>query len=232
MARRRTIRKKITRGKIWFKLHAPKIFKEAEIGETIGKDAQAVMGRVLDTPLSEINGDITKHNVKLKLKVDKIVGEHAYTKIIAYELSRPFLQRMIRKRVSKLDIVMDLRLKDERKYRIKSIAISLHKAESSKLKSLRKELEQEIEKAVKPFDIETLIVTLLTNKIQREIQKKVSKIYPVRFFDIRKIELLKEKVMVDTKKPKPKAESTQEHEAQEAKVTPEPEKTIPAETAE
>lgn len=190
---RRTAKRKVKRGKIWFTLHAPKIFDENEIGKTLSKDGENLIGRIISIPFSEVSRDITKRNINLKLKIVKVTGEHAYTEIISYELSKPYLQRMIRRRSSKIEIVKDLKLKDGKKYRVKVIAITLNKANSSQLSGLNKEISKEIETIIPPFDIETLITALVTGKFQREIQKRVSKIYPLRYFDIGKIQLLKEK---------------------------------------
>jgi small subunit ribosomal protein S3Ae len=192
MARRPTTKKKI-KGKIWFSIHAPKVFNEAVIGETVGKEEESVNGRNIKIPLSEVNGDITKRHVQLKLKIAKVTGEHAYTEIVGYELSRPYLQRMIRRRSTKIEIVKDLKLKDGKLYRIKLVAITLHKANSSQRAAVTHALAEEIEKIIPNYDIDSLVVTLSTNKLQREIQKKVNKIYPIRYVDIRKIEAKKEK---------------------------------------
>lgn len=193
MARKTTTRRKIKRGKIWFKVHAPKIFNENEIGETLGKDEQTIIGRTIKIPFSEISGDITKHNIVIKLKITKVTGEHAYTTIVSYELSKPFLQRMIRRRTTKIEVVKDLRLKDGKKYRIKVVAVTLHRTSSSQQSALVKAIEKEIENNIPSQDIESLIASLSIGKFQREMQKKISKIYPLRFFDIKKVELLKEK---------------------------------------
>ncbi|MCD6575894.1 MAG: hypothetical protein J7K73_01910 [Nanoarchaeota archaeon] len=199
MARKTTTRRKIKRGKIWFKVHAPKIFNENEIGETLGKDEQSIIGRTIKVPFSEISGDITKHNIVIKLKITKVTGEHAYTTIASYELSKPFLQRMIRRRTTKIEVVKDLRLKDGKKYRIKVVAVTLHRTSSSQQSALVKAIEKEIENSIPSQDIESLIASLSIGKLQREMQKKISKVYPLRFFDVRKVELLKEKKEVAKK---------------------------------
>jgi len=203
---RRVVKRKIKHGKIWFTLHAPKIFNENEIGKTLGKEEKEIIGRTISIPLSEVNKDITKRNINLKLRIIKVTGEHAYTSIVSYELSKPFLQRMIRRKSNKIEIVKNLKLKDGKKYRIKIIAVTLHKAKSSQLSGLNKEISKEIETVIPTFDIETLITALVTGKLQREIQKRVSKIYPLRYLDIGKISTLKEKKEVKKQMPAPKAE--------------------------
>ena len=199
MARKRTVRRKLARGKTWYKIHAPKVFEEKEIGETVGKDADSIIGRCIDLHYSELSGDITKHYIKIKLRINKVVGEHAYTEVIGYELSRPHLQRIIRRRISKIDAIKDIRLKDGKKVRIKGIAITQHKTNVSTETALRKAFIEEIEKILSPFDIESLVVALSTNQPQKEMQKKLNKIYPIRYIDVRKIQLLKEKKGIDAK---------------------------------
>jgi small subunit ribosomal protein S3Ae len=187
-----TKRKKIAKGKTWFTLHAPKVFNENAIGETLGKDAQSLVGRTIDMPLSEVIGDVTKHHIKLKLRIINVTGEHANTEIVSYELSKPYTQRMIRRKISKLDVVCDVKLKDDKYVRIKIVGITLAKANSSKTTSLRREIAREVSKEFQNFDLDSLVVMLSTGRMQREIQKKLSKIYPLRFLEIRKVEPSKE----------------------------------------
>ncbi len=200
MAKRAPTKRKMKKGKTWFKIHAPKIFNEKEIGETIAKDEQAVLGRTIKFPFSEISGDITRHNIYVKLKIEKVTGEHAYTTIVSYELSKPYLQRVVRRRTTKVDVVKNIPLKDGKKYRIKVVAVTLHKTKSSQRASVINDIRTEIENTVKQYDFDGLIAALSIGKLQREIQKKISKTYPLRFLEVRKVERLKEKKEAVTNK--------------------------------
>lgn len=192
-------RKKVKKKK-WFSILSPKVFGEIPFSETLAKESSDLNGRVIETQLSNVNRDMTKQNIKLKLKIDGLEGEKAHTKITQYELSKSFIQRMVRKRINKIEVINDVKLKDNRNYRIKTVAITLRKCSVSQKKALRKAISEEIKKAVSSFEIGSLIIALSTNKMQREIKNRVSKVYPLRFLDIVKIRLLKEKKDIIRKK--------------------------------
>lgn len=185
--------KKAGKGKSWFKILAPKLFNENEICETICKDSENLIGRTISIPFSELGGDITRQNVKIKLKIERLSGENAHTEIVSYELSRPFLQRIMKRRVKKIDHTEVIKLKNGKKYAIKALGITLSRADSSQMSSLRREIIKELKATMNQFDIDSLVSTLAQGKLQREMQKRINKIYPLRFFEIRKIELVREK---------------------------------------
>jgi len=188
-----TIKKKIAKGKIWFKIHAPKVFEEREIGETVGTDEASIKGRVISLPLSEITGDITKHHINLGMKIFDIKGEHAYTEIVEYRLAKQYLTRMLRRHTSKIEVINDVTLEDNKKYRIKSVAITISKADRSQRSAIHRTLQKEMETRVSKAGLPNLVLAFSTGKIQKEIAEFVRKIYPVKIIEVRKIELLKEK---------------------------------------
>lgn len=187
-----TIRRKLAKGKAWYKIHAPKVFNETLIGEAIASNPESLKGRIIETQYNKLSGELTKHHLKSKVKITKIEGDNAYTELISYEISRPFLQRLIRRRMTKIDDVIDMKLKDK-DVRIKYLALTVYKANSSQAISLRHALKEELRKTFKGMDMDTLIINLALNKLQRQVSNKIKKIFPMRFLDIRKVELLKPK---------------------------------------
>lgn len=186
-------KKKKVKKKKWFTICSPKVFGKNPFAETIAKEKKELKGRIIDTQLSNITRDMSKQNIKLKLKIDNVENEKAQTKIIQYELSRPYIQRMVRKRINKIEVVDDIKLKNNKKYRVKTTGITLKKCSVAQKKALRKSMSEEVKKSLKSFDIGSLVIALSTNKIQRNIKNKVSKIYPLRFLDVVKVKELKEK---------------------------------------
>lgn len=185
--------KKVGKSKLWFKVHAPKIFNENEIGEVLAIEGQNLIGRKINSALSEVIGDLTRSNVKLTFKINKVEGEHAFTEFTNLEISKPFLMRMIRHRISKIDYVTDFTLADNIKVRLKSLIITAHKANSGQKTALRKMLKEELTKTVPTMDLNALVVAIATSKIQKEVGKNLIKVYPIRFLEIRKLVIIKEK---------------------------------------
>ena len=48
------VKKLKTKKKEWYVLHAPKIFNEIEIGETISDDSSTIIGRKIETNVSNL----------------------------------------------------------------------------------------------------------------------------------------------------------------------------------
>ncbi|MBQ7405921.1 MAG: 30S ribosomal protein S3ae, partial [Candidatus Methanomethylophilaceae archaeon] len=57
------------KAKEWYKVHAPRMFNEAEIGETPSADPEYVLGRTAEVTVQDLTGDFSKMHIKLKFKV-------------------------------------------------------------------------------------------------------------------------------------------------------------------
>lgn len=186
------VKKKLAKGKNWYRIFSPKKFSQIEIGEALSTEASGLKNRIIYAQYSAISGDITKQHIKTKLKVTDVEGENVNTELIGYEMSKPFLQRFIRRKTSKIDQVVDIKLKDKNA-RLKAIIITVKKANASQRTALRKAIKAEILKNLREFDMEDLAMALASGRPQKMIQKKIKVIFPVRFFEIRKMEILPEK---------------------------------------
>jgi small subunit ribosomal protein S3Ae len=221
-----TVKKKIAKGKTWFKIHAPKIFNEKEIGETLGFEEASIKGRLISAPLSEITGDVTRHYVKLGLKVTDVKEGHAYTEIVDYSISRQYLSRLLRRHISKIETVSDIKFKDGKIFRVKTIAITAYKANARQRGAIFHAVKKEIEKQAVQYDLPGFVSALITGKIQKDAAKNIKKLFPIRLLEVRKIEVLplkkekkkKEEILTIEEEPaeKPKEEEQEEPEEEAA----------------
>jgi small subunit ribosomal protein S3Ae len=127
------------------------------------------------------------------LKIVRVEGDKAFTEIVSQEVSRPFLMRMIRRRISKIDYVESFTLADGKKVKLKILVITAYKANAGQKTAVYRKLKEELAKAVPAMDFNSLIVSISTNKFQKEIAKNLKIVYPIRFLEVRKLEVLKEK---------------------------------------
>jgi small subunit ribosomal protein S3Ae len=218
MAEAATTKKKIAKGKIWFKIHAPSAFNENEIGETLGNDETSLKGRLIDVYLSDITGDMTKHNVKLGLRIVDAKGQHAYTEIVDYGLVKQYLSRLFRRYTSKIEVVTDVVLKDGKKFRIKGLAVTAYKANRGQQSAIHTALKKELTKRIPEFDMPGLVNALSTSGIQREIAMGMQKIFPIKAVEVRKVEPIKAK---KERKKKKEEKAEVEEEAPGIEETPE-----------
>ena len=174
--------------KVWISIKAPKIFKEVEVGEIPTYDPMGIVGRQLWVYYTQLSGDVTKHYIKIKLKINSVKGEEADTEISQYEITKPYLARAIRRRKSKIDFVKDIKCKDK-KIRIKWVILTSSKANASQRRDVRKKLDELIEKEIPKYDLDNLILEIANKKIQKQFETELRKVFPISFIEVRKIEV-------------------------------------------
>jgi len=178
------------RGKEWYVLVAPKLFKEKEIGETPVGDTKTLIGRRVDAHLINLIDDLSKYYIKFFFKVKEVEDNKAKTEFAGLECMRDYISRMIRYGIVRIDTIQDLTTSDKVKLRVKTITITSKKIKKDVEITLKRFVEEKIKKVVESNKLDDLIKKIINDDIKRNIFDEGSKIYPVRTFEIRKIERL------------------------------------------
>ena len=95
---------------------------------------------------------------------------------------------MVKHRTERLDTIQDLETKDKIKIRIKCIIIVNRRVSQKIRKSISKFVRTEIEKEISSTELDRLLKKIINDDIKNKMIKKASKIYPIRYFEIRKIQ--------------------------------------------
>lgn len=175
------------KGKEWYRIHAPKFLGEGVLGDTPAIDADMIKGRVVESNLFELTNDASKFHMKLFFKVDSVNGSNAYTRFFGQECTRDFISRIVQKRTGVVETNDILELADGR-MRVKAIAICNRPTHSNIDTKIRKRISEMLS-AEKPT-IEKFVQDFVSGKIQNSIRNEITKIYPIRIFEIRKAEVL------------------------------------------
>lgn len=187
----------VQKKKEWYTIISPKIFGSNEIGETVSDMPKKVIGRVITANAKELTGDFKKSHIEIKLLVTNIEKNNALTEIKGYAVTRPYLSRFLHKGMDTMDVIHDLKTSDGHLIRVKCMATIGNKIQAGKKKLLRQRFKAELDKLLTGMTLDNLVfIATTTNKIQREIGNNLKKTYPLRFVEIKKIELRK------TQKPK------------------------------
>ena len=177
------------KGKEWFEITAPKFFGDFVIGETLALEPNQLMGRIIETSLTDITGDPNKYYLKFFFKIDNVKDKKAITKFIGHDCTRDYLARIVRRRKTRIDTNDIIELKDN-KIRVKSIAISNRAVSQSVEVKVRRIVRDSVINEVEKLKTEEFIREIIDGKLQSKIRKNVSKVYPLRFFEFRKTEVL------------------------------------------
>ena len=131
--------------KKWFKIFAPKDFDKKEIGETPAEKEKHVLGRTILVNLGILTGERQKRHITLTFKINDLKGQQAFTEIVKHEISGSYLNRMVRRKMSKIEAVQTVTTKDGKKIKIKTIALSQKKLNRKQETVIRKEIIARIE---------------------------------------------------------------------------------------
>ena len=177
------------KGKDWYQITAPKFFGDFVIGETIAFDPEQIKGRVVETSLTDITGDPNKYYLKFYFKIDSVDNSKALTKFVGHDCTRDYLARIVRKRKTRIDTNDIIKLLDN-KIRVKTIAISNRRVSHPVEVKVRRIIRESVIEAITKMKTEEFIREIIDGKLQSKIRKDVSKVYPLRFFEFRKTEVL------------------------------------------
>jgi small subunit ribosomal protein S3Ae len=178
------------KGKQWYTILAPEMFGKTEIGRTITDDPDKIVGRKISVSLMTLLNDFRKYYMKFTFRVVSIDGTTALTEFDGSETMRDFISRLVRRRSRRVDTIQDLVTKDGVKIRIKSLAIIPRRVKTSVKDTVRDSIREIIKNEVERSDLEDLIKRIVSDDIKHRILRESSRIYPVRSFEIRKMQVL------------------------------------------
>ncbi len=169
---------------------APKFFGENFLAESPATDPKSLIGRVVPALASDLTGDKSKNYMKLFFTVDDVKDKRASTSFHSLETLKEYISRNVRAGLEKVESFDEVKTKDNWVLQVSSTTILNRKVESSVRAKIRKEIASLLSKSVEETSLEEFIKSVLSNTYQKKIRKDISSIYPVRFTEIHKVEVL------------------------------------------
>lgn len=179
------------KGKQWFTILAPKYFGEMEIGKTISSMPEAIIGKNISVSAVELTNDINKYYMKLKFKLTSVDGDKVFSQFHGSECLQDYISRMVLHRIRRIDSIQDLATKDNVKLRVKGLTIVSKKMKSSVVGTIRQFVSDLVKKYVEESTLEEFLYEMLSNEIKNKVLKEGRRIYPIRNFEIRKVEVIR-----------------------------------------
>ena len=196
-------RVKKTEKKKWFLIVAPKIFHNQVVGEILLSNPSDAIGRIVPVNLANLARDPRRQHITIKLKASSVSGEKIHTEPIGYEMSPSYVKRMVRKRGAKVDYVFPVETSDDKKLRLKIISLTRRNVKLSVKTALRKKIKDILSMECKKINFLEIMQLIVSHKIQGSMKKQLSKVTPLKSFEIRHLSI--EKVKGHEVKPAVKA---------------------------
>lgn len=193
MARQKTARVKDKwREKKWVTVLAPSAFNNVPVAYIPITDDAGAIGRVIEITLFDIvKGDPSQHQYKLYFQINKVEGETATTIFKRYEYAKEFLRSLVRRGSSLITFIGDYKTKDGYIFRIKIIALTQKKLNTSRKHALRLIARDVMSKTIPEMTIDQFVQATAFGKINSDIMAAVKKIIHVRHVGIEKAKIIR-----------------------------------------
>ncbi|MFH0970501.1 MAG: hypothetical protein V1776_03510 [Candidatus Diapherotrites archaeon] len=175
------------KSKKWFNLLAPPLFNSTTLAHTPGEEPENVMNRILSISAREMTGNIKKSQLMLKFKVNNVQGLNAYTQLYGMEVQPGSVRRLVRRKSSKVEHIIDARCKDGQIARIKTVAIISNPISAPKRSIVRQLLHEGIISLAAGQDYESLLHQFISGDSTAGILTNIRKIAPIKRVDILKV---------------------------------------------
>jgi small subunit ribosomal protein S3Ae len=178
------------KAKQWYRLLAPEMFNLAMIGESPAETPDHIMGRTVEATVQDLTGDFSKMHIKLRFKVHDIRGLDAHTLFVGHDLTSDYVRRQTRRKRSKTDAVVVVTTKDGWKLKVKPMAVSEQRIQSSQRTAIRHIMEEVVTKVASESTIGEFVKKMVDGDLGKMIADRSKSIVPMKRIEIRKSEVL------------------------------------------
>lgn len=181
------------KNKNWYSVIAPKLFNEYTVGLTPSSNPKSIVGRTVKINLFGITHSNRDQNVIIILESERVDDDKIYTKIKKYGVIPSYIKRMVRVGTSRVDYSFLTKTLDNVIVRVKPFAMTRSKVNNSIKSNIRKTIIYYIVKSINKMRYNNFLADVVSRRLQSKISKILNKIYPVRTFEIRSLEVFKGK---------------------------------------
>jgi small subunit ribosomal protein S3Ae len=175
--------------KTWYSIVAPKFFKEVELSKTPTTDEKHLKNRIIILPLKEITRDLSHSFINVKLRVEEITGNKAFTKFIGHSMSNDYLSTLVRRERDALRVVVEAKSKDGVEFTVKVLIVTSVKGSGKQKTSLRNKAVSLLKEKIPGEDFNTFISNVFNGKVSSELSSSLKKILPIKRVEVYKTAL-------------------------------------------
>jgi ribosomal protein S3AE len=175
--------------KKWFPILAPETFQNKYIGEVLLEDPASLMRRTVTVNMLQLMGDMKKQNVNVMFRVIDVKEGKGLTQAEKFEVSAFSLKRLAKREKDKLSDSFVVKTADGKLVRIKPVMITNNMTNGAVLASLIKTCRAVCKDIINKTPFDQLIIDLVTYDFQKDVRDSLHKVYPLRNFDIKMLQL-------------------------------------------
>ena len=187
----RKVQKKLDKwkSKSWYNIETPEFIGRNNIGTTLAEEPAQLIGRIVEATVGDLTNDFSKHNTKLKFRINDVNGDGAQTRFIGHEITTDYLRSIVKRQTSRIDTNLKVTTKDGYTVRVKPICFTVKRARTSQIEGIREVMDSTVKERAKELNFEQFVEEAIMGKLSATIYRNAKNIYPLRRVEIRKTEV-------------------------------------------
>lgn len=177
------------KAKVWYNLLAPEMFNKQPLGETPTDEPGKLVGRITEVTVQDLTGDFSKMHIKLAFRVDRIQGQDALTQFVGHDMTSDYIRRLTRRKRTRTDLTVDVVTKDGWNVRVKPMAITDRRIQSSKQRVIRAIMAKIVANVAAKQSIGEFVKGIISGDLAKTISLGCKPIHPVSRVEVRKSEV-------------------------------------------
>ena len=177
------------KAKVWYNLLAPEMFNKQLLGETPSDTPDKLVGRVTEVTVQDLTGDFSKMHIKLLFRVNHVQGQDALTQFIGHDMTSDYIRRLTRRKRTRTDLTVDVTTKDNWHIRVKPMAITDRRIQSSKQRVIRAIMTKIIADTAAKQSVGEFVKGIISGELAKTIALGCKPIHPVSRVEVRKSEV-------------------------------------------
>ncbi len=177
------------KAKVWYNLLAPEMFNKQLLGETPTDTPDKLVGRIAEVTVQDLTGDFSKMHIKLLFRVSQVQGQDALTQFVGHDMTSDYIRRLTRRKRTRIDLTIDVTTKDNWHLRVKPMAITDRRIQSSKQRVIRAIMKKIIADTAAKQSVGEFVKGIISGELAKAIALGCKPIHPVSRVEVRKSEV-------------------------------------------
>ena len=195
MSSKRRVRDK-WRGKDWYSVVAPSYFGGTELGSIPADAPSKLLGRIVDATLYDLTNDFAHQYLKMYFQVIEVDGKIVRTIFKAHEYSRDYLRSLVRRKTTRVDVILDVTTKDGFQLRLAVVAFTLGRVRTTQEQAIRALMKKIVEERSNALTFDQFVQEIVLGKIASDVYNEAKKVTPMRHLGVRKSKLISQPAQI------------------------------------
>lgn len=171
-------------------IKAPEFLNSVSLGKTEVTDLGLLVGRTTKLNMMYVSGNVKNQNVRLIFRITEVASGLAKTEVCGYYQIPYYLSRFVKAGSDLVEDSFTAVSKDGKTVRVQPFIVTKMNASAMIASSIRGCVKDLITKDVTSRSYDEFMSAVISGKVQNTYRNEVKKIFPLKTFEFREVELI------------------------------------------